>query len=40
VPTVTIGAGEHEIHTVNEYVDLPEFANGCRLAMALATPEM
>jgi tripeptide aminopeptidase len=36
VPTVTIGAGQYEIHTVKEYVDLPEFANGCRLAVALA----
>jgi len=25
---------------VNEYVDLQEFANGCRLAVALATLEM
>jgi tripeptide aminopeptidase len=39
VPTVTIGAGQYEIHTVNEYVDLAEFANGCRLAVALATLE-
>jgi tripeptide aminopeptidase len=39
VPTVTIGAGQYEIHTVHEYVDLPEFANGCRLAVALATLE-
>ena len=39
-PTVTIGAGQYKIHTVNEYVDLPEFANGCRLAVALATLEM
>jgi tripeptide aminopeptidase len=39
VPTVTIGSGQYEIHTVNEYVDLPEFANGCRLAVALATLE-
>jgi tripeptide aminopeptidase len=37
VPTVTIGAGQYEIHTVNEYVDLPEYAQGCRLAVALAT---
>ncbi len=37
VPTVTIGAGQYEIHTVNEYVDLPEFARGCQLAVALAT---
>jgi tripeptide aminopeptidase len=35
--TVTIGAGQHEIHTINEYVDLDEFADGCRLAVALAT---
>lgn len=39
VPTVTIGAGQYEIHTVNEYVYLPEFAQGCRLAVALATLE-
>jgi tripeptide aminopeptidase len=39
VPTVTIGAGQYEIHTVHEYVDLAEFANGCRLAVALATLE-
>lgn len=39
VPTVTIGAGQYEIHTVKEYVNLPEFAQGCRLAIALATLE-
>jgi len=39
VPTVTIGAGQYEIHTINEYVDLPEFFQGCRLAVALATQE-
>jgi len=39
VPTVTIGAGQREPHTVKEFVDLPEFANGCRLAVALATLE-
>lgn len=37
VPTVTFGAGQAEIHTVDEYVDIPEFALGCRLAVALAT---
>ena len=37
VPTVTIGSGQYEIHTIKEYVDLTEFANGCRLAVALAT---
>jgi tripeptide aminopeptidase len=39
VPTVTLGAGQYEIHTVHEYVDLPEFALGCRLAVAIATQE-
>jgi tripeptide aminopeptidase len=39
VPTVTFGAGPYDPHTVNEYVDLAEFANGCRLAVALATLE-
>jgi len=39
VPTLTIGAGQHEIHTVKEFVDLAEFADGCRMAVALATVE-
>jgi tripeptide aminopeptidase len=39
LPTLTIGAGQYEVHTVKEYVHLPEFANGCRLAVALATLE-
>jgi tripeptide aminopeptidase len=34
---VTISAGQFEIHTVNEYVDLTEFAKCCRLAVTLAT---
>lgn len=37
IPTVTIGAGQYEIHTLNEYVHLPEFLQGCRLAIELAT---
>jgi tripeptide aminopeptidase len=37
IPTVTIGAGQYEIHTVNEYVDVPEYIQGCRVAIALAT---
>lgn len=39
LPTVTIGAGQYEIHTVHEYVNLPEFITGCQLAVALATLE-
>jgi len=37
IPTVTLGAGQNEIHTVNEWVDVPEFLEGCRMAVALAT---
>ncbi len=37
IPTVTIAAGQAEIHTVKEYVNLPEFAVGCRIAVLLAT---
>ena len=37
IPTVTFGAGQNEIHTVKEYVDLTEFESGCRVALALAT---
>jgi tripeptide aminopeptidase len=36
LPTVTLGAGQNAIHTVDEFVDLNEFAAGCRLAVALA----
>jgi tripeptide aminopeptidase len=39
VPTVTFGAGQNNIHTLDEYVDLPRFMDGCRLALALATME-
>jgi tripeptide aminopeptidase len=37
LPTVTFGAGQNEVHTVKEFVDLAEFANGCRVAVAVAT---
>jgi tripeptide aminopeptidase len=36
IPTVTFGAGQNNPHTVEEFVDLAEFAAGCRLAVALA----
>jgi tripeptide aminopeptidase len=39
IPTVTFGAGQNEIHTVDEYVEVPEFLRACRLALALATQE-
>ncbi|HXD89204.1 MAG TPA: M20/M25/M40 family metallo-hydrolase [Urbifossiella sp.] len=37
IPTVTFGAGQNEIHTVKEFVDLVEFESGCRLAITAAT---
>jgi tripeptide aminopeptidase len=37
IPTVTFGAGQHEIHTVKEWVDLVEYQAGCQLALAIAT---
>jgi tripeptide aminopeptidase len=37
VPTVTFGAGQNDIHTIKEWVDLTEFEAACELAVALAT---
>jgi tripeptide aminopeptidase len=37
IPTVTFGAGQRNVHTVDEYVDLADYRDGCRLALALAT---
>lgn len=39
IPTVTFGAGQNDIHAVGEYVHLPDFLGGCRMALALATRE-
>jgi tripeptide aminopeptidase len=36
VPTITFGAGQRNVHTLDEYVHLPDFVEGCRLALALA----
>ena len=37
IPTVTFGAGQNNIHTTEEYVDLAEFLDGCRMALAVAS---
>jgi tripeptide aminopeptidase len=37
IPTVTFGAGQVEPHTVDEWVDLEQFDNACKLAFTLAT---
>jgi tripeptide aminopeptidase len=39
IPTVTFGAGQNNVHTTEEFVDLTNFRDGCRLALALATQE-
>jgi tripeptide aminopeptidase len=35
IPTVTLGAGQHNPHTVDEYADLPEYLNCCRLLLRI-----
>lgn len=37
VPTVTIGAGQREIHMPAEWIDLEQFRAACRLGVTLAT---
>ena len=39
IPTVTLGAGQHGAHTLEEYIETSEYFTGCRLALALATRE-
>ncbi len=39
IPTVSLGGGQRNVHTVAERLDLREFARACRVAMALATGE-
>jgi tripeptide aminopeptidase len=39
IPTVTFGAGQHNIHTTEEYVDVKMYVDGCRMALALAMLE-
>jgi len=37
LPTVTLGCGQHDIHTVKESLDVDEFLTACRIALDLAT---
>jgi tripeptide aminopeptidase len=39
IPTITFGAGQRNVHTVEEYVDIRDFLTGCKLALALATKD-
>jgi tripeptide aminopeptidase len=40
VPTVTLGCGQQDIHTVNETVHLPSFRHACETAMLIASGEL
>ena len=37
IPTVTLGAGQHRPHTVDEYVEIDEYLTGAQLLVHLAT---
>ena len=37
IPTLTFGAGQNNVHTIDEFVNLDDFLEGCRFALALAT---
>jgi tripeptide aminopeptidase len=37
LPTVTLGCGQNDIHTVDEWLDLDQFTKACRIAYRLAT---
>jgi len=37
IPTVTLGAGQNDIHTIKEFVDLKEYEDAVKLAYVLAT---
>lgn len=39
IPTITFGAGQNNPHTVGEFVELSDYLEGCRYAIALATIE-
>ena len=40
VPTVTLGAGQHSPHTVDEYIELSEYHLGCDLLVQIATMDL
>jgi tripeptide aminopeptidase len=39
IPTITFGAGQNDIHTTDEFVDVAQFLQGCEMALTLATLE-
>jgi tripeptide aminopeptidase len=39
IPVITLGAGQHNPHTVDEYIDIREYLGGCRVLVAMMTGE-
>lgn len=37
IPTVTLGCGQVDVHTVNEQLDVEQFQMACRIGLSLAT---
>jgi tripeptide aminopeptidase len=37
IPTVTLGCGQNEIHTVDEWLDVDQYVAACRIAFRIAT---
>lgn len=37
IPAVTMGVGQRQVHTADEWIDLADFEQACQLAVALAT---
>jgi tripeptide aminopeptidase len=32
IPAVSLGCGQRNVHTTNEYLDVPDYLNACRIA--------
>lgn len=39
-PTVTLGCGQHDIHTTQEWLDVPSFLTGCQIGLLLASGQL
>jgi tripeptide aminopeptidase len=37
LPTVTLGSGQQNVHTVNETLSVEDFLNACRIGVRLAS---
>jgi len=37
LPTVTLGCGQQDIHTVNESLDIDSYLKACRIGLQVAT---